>query len=71
MKNIEMKNIENKNALSDIEMETVTGGKIWHGIPPLDPLDPLNVSRPLPFPQDRRPLPFPQNRRPFLSNETR
>jgi len=60
-----MKNIENKNALSDIEMEAVAGGKIWPGIPPLDPFDPLNASRPLPFPQDRRPLPFPQDRRPL------
>jgi len=49
-----MKNIENMNALGDMEMAEVAGGMIWPGIPPLDPFNPLNENRPLPFPQDRR-----------------
>ena len=49
-----MKNIENMSAINDMEMEAVAGGMIWPGIPPLDPFNPLNESRPLPFPQDRR-----------------
>ncbi|MBQ6928312.1 MAG: hypothetical protein IJQ36_08375 [Oscillospiraceae bacterium] len=49
-----MKNIKNMNALDDMEMAAVAGGMIWPGIPPLDPFNPLNENRPLPFPQDRR-----------------
>ena len=37
-----MKNIENMNALGDMEMAAVAGGMIWPGIPPLDPFNPLN-----------------------------
>ena len=54
-----MKNLENVKMLNEVEMNTVAGGMIWPGIPPLDPFDPLNeknrsFSRSLPFPQDRR-----------------
>ena len=49
-----MKIIENRKALNEMELAAVAGGMIWPGIPPLDPFNPLNESRPLPFPQDRR-----------------
>lgn len=49
-----MKNIENKTRLNDMVLAEVAGGMIWPGIPPLDPFNPLNEIRPLPFPQDRR-----------------
>ena len=58
-----MKNIENMNELNDMAVETVVGGMIWPGIPPLDPFTPLNENRPLPFPQDRR-----GNKAPFAVN---
>ena len=72
-----MKNIENMNALDDMEMAKVAGGMIWPGIPPLDPFNPLNenkapveANRPLPFPQDRRgnkaPVEAPHNSRIFV-----
>ena len=62
-----MKNIENRNALGDMEMAEVGGGMIWPGIPPLDPFNPLNENRPLPFPQDRRgnKAPFEMNANPY------
>lgn len=62
-----MKNIENRNALGDMEMAEVGGGMIWPGIPPIDPFNPLNENRPLPFPRDRRgnKAPFKMNANPY------
>lgn len=70
-----MKNLENMNALNDMEMEEVTGGTFGDSIPALlnlitglvfHPNDLVNGAvRPLPFPcvPNTRPLPFPQDRR--------